>query len=187
MIIKRLNIKAFTPLEKMRSLTGFTLSELMIAALVLVTILVGLLASYVTCFDLNETNRNTTSALNAAQEKMAEIRNWNFDTVCSDFNTDPDNKFTVFGMPAGESMGVVYAYVDTEYNTCPGGFNCTCNYDILRVVISVCWRQKGGRVIGEDTNLDGVLDVGAGEDTNGNGQIDSPVQLISFVTSQLYP
>ena len=166
---------------------GFTLAELMIAALILVVILVGLLATFVTCFELNETNRNKALALYAAQEEMAKIRNYDFDNACDDFaiNATPsgtNSTFTVTDMPAGESSGVIYAYVDTEYNTCPGGFDCTCDYDILRVVISVCWRQKSGRVIGEDTDLDGVLDTG--EDANINGQIDSPVQLVTLLTAE---
>ena len=44
----------------------------------------------------------------------------------------------------------------------------------LRVV--VCWRLKGS-VLGEDLNLNGVLD--AGEDVNGNGLLDCPAVVES--------
>jgi len=38
------------------------------------------------------------------------------------------------------------------------------------------------KVIGEDKNLNGILDPG--EDTNGNGIIDSPVELVTQVANR---
>ncbi len=164
---------------KLNSQTAFTLPELMIAALVLVTVLVGLLAAYVACFELNETNSNITLALNAAQEKMAEIRDYSFSNVCNDFH---NSNFNLDGiMPTGESMAKVYTYVDDDFNSC-SHYTCSCDYDVIRVVISVCWRQKSGRIIGEDKDLDGILDTD--EDLNNNGQIDSSVQLVTFLTAE---
>lgn len=168
---------------KLKSQQGFTLAELMVAALILVTILVGLLASYVTCFDLNETSKNTTLAVDAAQQKMAQVSDYSFANACSNFN---NTNFTLADsdlalMPAGESRGKIYVYAYTGSSTSNSCADCTCDYDMLRVVVSVCWRQKSGRVIGEDKDLDGILD--AGEDTNGNGKIDSPVQLVAFLTA----
>lgn len=160
---------------------GFTLSEIMVAALVLVTILVGLLASYVTCLDFNETTRNTTLALNAAQQKLEEMKDYSFSLLCTDYNS---TTFTLDVMPTGESQGRVYVFVDsspTGLNSCSGAYDCTCDYDTLRVVISVCWRQKSGRVMGEDKDLDGVLDTG--EDKNNNSVIDSPAMLTSYLTA----
>lgn len=167
--------------NKIKNKSGFTLAELMVASLVLVTILVGLLASFVTCLDLNETSRNLTTALDAAQQKLAEIKDYSFSLACSDYSDANKYKFfTLTDMPAGESKGVVYPYVDSGLNSCTV-YNCSCDYDVLRVVISVCWRQKSGRVIGEDKDLDGVLDIG--EDKNGNNQIDSPAQIVTFLTA----
>ena len=167
----------------LRSKTGFTLAELMVAALILITILVGLLASYVTCFDLNETSKNVTLAMDAINQKMAEVSDYSFSNICSQFN---NGNFTLADadialMPAGDSWGKIYVYPYTGSAITSSCADCTCDYDMLRVVISVCWRQKSGRVIGEDKDLDGVLD--AGEDTNANGQIDSPAQLVTFFTA----
>ncbi|MEW6009170.1 MAG: hypothetical protein AB1629_06020 [Candidatus Omnitrophota bacterium] len=171
-------------LDKLSNNYGFTLAELMVASLVLVTILVGLLASFVTCLDLNETSRNLTTALDAAQQKVAEIREHSFSDVCAYYNgrsTDSDgNPDDLDDMPAGESRRIVYVYVDSGLNSCTT-YNCTCDYKILRIIISVCFRQKSGRVIGEDKNLNGVLD--AGEDKNANNQIDSPAQIVTFLTA----
>jgi len=58
----------------------------------------------------------------------------------------------------------------------------TANSELLDVTVSVCWRQ-GNKVIGEDTNLNGVLDVG--EDTIiANNIIDSTVELVTQVANR---
>lgn len=191
----------FTPLEnfnkvKGTSQTGFTLAELMVAALVLVTILVGLLSTYVTCFDLNETNSNMTLALNAAEEKMAEIRDYSFRNACAKFQDEVDGIDVMCECEDGEDPvdcceGLLRTYVyidDSDLNgRCSSSEisndDCNCVYDMLRVVISASWRQKSGRVIGEDQDLDGVLDTDPDEDVNDNNQIDSPVQIVTYMTS----
>ncbi len=46
--------------------------------------------------------------------------------------------------------------------------------DLVDVQVSVCWQSRG-RNFGEDQNCNGMLDPG--EDTNGNGWIDSPATV----------
>ena len=57
----------------------------------------------------------------------------------------------------------------------------SAGYDrLLEVVITVCWRQRDGRVFGEDGSTDWTLlngNIDPGEDLNNNGQVDSPAQL----------
>ena len=48
-----------------------------------------------------------------------------------------------------------------------------------QITITVCWRQSRGKIIGEDTDLDGQLDVG--EDTNINGILDSVAQIVTKI------
>jgi hypothetical protein len=57
------------------------------------------------------------------------------------------------------------------------------NPDLLEITISVCWRQ-GGRVMGEDTDLDGNLDAGEDKSSPLNGIIDSPVELVTRVANR---
>ena len=54
--------------------------------------------------------------------------------------------------------------------------------DLYLVTVSVCYRTKGGRVIGEDANLNGTLNTG--EDKNGNYVLDSPIQLTTYVAKK---
>ena len=141
---------------------GFTLVEILLAAAILAFALCGILAMYSTCFVLMATSKNINIATNAAQGLIEEIRSPPFTRIISDYN---GLNFIVNAIPL--SRGVVY--VD---DTDP---------ELLQVTISVCWNQ-GNRIIGEDTDLDGVLD--AGEDANGNGIIDSPVELVTRIANR---
>jgi len=141
---------------------GFTLVEMLLAATIFAYTVCGLLALYINCFGLVSISKNISIATNASQGLMEEIRNTPFPQISDNYN---NLNFTVNTMPS--NMGVVY--VD---DTDP---------ELLRVTISVCWNQKS-RIIGEDRNLNGVLD--SGEDTNNNGIIDSPVQIITLVANR---
>ncbi len=149
---------------------GFTLIELMIAAAILVIALVGLLAAYTGCFGLNETARNLTIAMSGAQKEMEKIRNLAF----SQISAEDGNSFEIAGIADADSEGVIE--VDSS------------NPDLLVVTVTVCWRQKGGRVIGEDngsgggTLLNGNLD--GTEDTNGNNILDSPAQIVTLFSER---
>jgi len=59
-------------MKKIKS--GFTLSELLLAAAILVFVLAGLLALFANCLILNEANRNLTVATSHAQYIMEEIK-----------------------------------------------------------------------------------------------------------------
>ena len=136
--------------------------ELMIAAAILVVALGGLIAAYIGCFNLNETARNLTIAMNGAQREMERIRN----LPLSQISAEDGNSFEIAGIADTDSEGIVE--VDSS------------DPDLLVVTITICWRQKGDRVVGEDANLNGVLD--AGEDTNGNGRLDSPAQVVTLIS-----
>jgi prepilin-type N-terminal cleavage/methylation domain-containing protein len=139
--------------------TGFTLLEVMIAAGVLVIALTGLLSTYTACFKLNETTRNSNLALNAAQEKLEEIRSATFLSIFDSYN---GTSFSVSGMPVSDSLGYV-------------SINNT-NTSLLRVTIGVCWRDQDSKIIGECQDAAGSLVF---VDTNGNGILDSPAEFMT--------
>ena len=145
---------------------GFNLVELMIAAAILVIVLSGILATYIGCFEVISTAKNLNLAINAAQRKIEEIRDYSFSEIYSDYN---NQTFVVNEITSGNSKGVIY--VDNS------------DSDLLKITISVCWRQRGNRIIGEDLDLDGVLDDPP-EDLNHNNMIDSPAQLVTLITSR---
>lgn len=167
--------------------SGFTLLELMIGATVLIVALVGLIAAYIGCFTLNEGARNLTIAINGAQEKLEEIRNHNFDTMVGDYSPggSDGNTFTIDPtnwLTAENQTAVIYILnpqTDVILNTSP---TANPGLDLYKITITICWRQKGGRIFGEDGNLDGVFD--AGEDINGNDRLDSPAQLVTLMAKR---
>jgi len=147
---------------------GFTLLELMLAATIIVVAMAGLLGAYVLCFNINETAKNLTLATAAAQEEIETIRNSAFTNISNASTDNPPGfegaTFNVTGLPAGNAMGSVR--VDSA------------NPDLLKITVSVSWRQRGGRIIGEDNGRGGGIALNGrrdgAEDVNGNNVMDSP-------------
>lgn len=154
---------------------AFTLMELMIASLILALVLVGLLGSYIASMQLTEISRNTSLAMNDAQAATEIIEEYIvncplINPACTNANIKAlyDNQaFPLLGFVSG-TTGSGVSYIDDT------------NPDLLRITVTVCWRQSRGRVIGEDANLNGQFD--AGEDTiTVNNALDSPAQIITYV------
>ena len=133
--------------------------ELLVSSLILLVVIVSLLISYIRCLELAELSKNILSATNASRSRMEQIKNTEFDQIAANHNN------VTFTSPNFNGMGVSYV--------------TTVNPDFLQVTVTFCWRQTSGRVIGEDKNLNGL--VNAGEDMNGNGILDSTVQLVNYI------
>ena len=148
---------------------GFTLTEMLLAVLITSFALCGIFLTYITCMDLIRISKNASIATSAAQGLIEEIRSTPFPIIANTPLENPPGfknlNFIVNGIPS--SRGIVY--VDDT------------NPEFLRVTVSVCW-QQGNKIVGEDLNLNGILD--AGEDTNGNGIIDSTVELVTQVANR---
>src|SRR3989338_291025 len=126
--------------------SGFTLLELMIAVGVLIVALAGLLGVFSHMISLNENSGKLTLAAAACQDKLEEIRNSNFSALYTAYN---GANFNPAGFSSGEAKGAI------SINN--------SNPNLLQVFVSVSWRTRSNRVIGEDQNLNGVLN--AGEDS----------------------
>ena len=137
---------------------GLTLPELLIATVILLPIFVGVMLTFIYCMQYSEMASNQTTAILACKNRMTQIENAAYTQV---FNTFNNTTFTVNGF---NGMGITY--ID---NTNP---------DLLQIITAFCWRERNGRIVGEDRDLDGNLD--AGEDVNGNGRLDSRVQLVTL-------
>ncbi len=169
-----------------RKTKGLTISEIMLAVCLLIVVISAILLAYTNCFVLIDSIKNTNIATNAAQSLIEKIRcspyslltNYQvqIDDTIYDLNLVSGNlyslNFTVSNLPSNQ--GVIY--VDYDYD-----HDGTENPEFLEVTVSICWRQ-GSRVIGEDSNLNGVLD--AGEDKNGNNKIDSPVEFTTRIVNR---
>jgi len=144
--------------------SGISLTEILICAGILVTVLTGMFRLFIYSTELNDMSRNITVAMSEVQGKVEEIRNYNFNLLTTDYVSSgtPGDKF-ILSQVTG--MGVIA--IDAS------------NSKLLGIRIVACWRNQNGRVIGEDQNLNGTLDTG--EDLNGNGAIDSPAVIETYV------
>lgn len=150
-------------LSKFLGNKAFTLLELMFASSILVVVLVGLLYSYVVCFELNEFSRNLTLANNALQAELESIKEIPFD----DLNNLDGTTFDIVGLDAQDAEGLVEVY-NSPYA------------DLKYVRLVASWRQKSNRIIGEDKNLNGNLENS--EDVNNNNVMDSPAELVTLIS-----
>ncbi|MDD5355554.1 MAG: prepilin-type N-terminal cleavage/methylation domain-containing protein [Candidatus Omnitrophica bacterium] len=148
--------------KRAKNTNAFSLIELMIASAILMFIMIGMLSTYIACFELNEFTRNLTLTNNALQAKMETLRETPFDSLLSLDGTN----FSLNGFSASNAKGVIDVY-STAYS------------DLIYVRLVACWKQKAGRVIGEDKNLNGRLDLG---EDDGDGVLESPAEIVSFIS-----
>ena len=153
---------------KTKRQAGFSYIELLFSSFLLIIILIGLLYTYIACFELNEFSRNLTLANNALQAKLETIREMDFDDIV-DEPFDLDDWF-----PVGEAKGLVDVY-NSAYS------------DLKYIRLVACWRQKSGRVVGEDSNLDGTCQPEENlnpmnYDPDGNPVLDSPAEIITLIS-----
>lgn len=145
--------------KKLSNNKGFSLSELMIATLIFTLTFAGTIIVFFRCIELSEMARHSSVAVNAVKSQLATIEDTVFEQILATFN---NATFTAAGV---NGRGVTYV--------------TSLDADLLRVTIVFCWREKNGRIMGEDTNINGVLN--AGEDADGNGVLDSPVEMTTYV------
>ncbi|MDP8259733.1 MAG: hypothetical protein P9L96_01810 [Candidatus Gygaella obscura] len=149
--------------EKIDKRSAFTLVEFLIAMVIMTAAIFSLLAAHFSIIVLNETSRNVTLATQESQAKLEELKNIAFDAL----SVYDDTSFDVFNFASNDAKG----HIDVD---------STVYNDLMRVHISVSWKQRTDRVVGEDMNLNGMLDTG--EDKNGNGELNSPADLITFIS-----
>lgn len=144
---------------------SFSMVELMIGVTILVFSLTAILASYANTFILSDLARNTSIATNAVRARMEEAKQESF----SNLDSLDGATFDLTGFAVGDAKGRV------EVSNV-SGFT-----DLKEVRIVGCFLSRG-RVIGEDSNLNGSLDVDIGEDANYNSRLDSPVEAAALIT-----
>ena len=138
---------------------AFTLPELLIAATVVLMASVGILFTYIQCLELNSINHSSTLVFQSCRNMMEEIKSISPGLAHDTYN---NKTFSI-----NEPKGIGLITVNDQ------------NPQLLTVTVKCFWKQAKGRLIGEDKNLNGMLDEG--EDTNKNNELDSPVTLVTYV------
>lgn len=165
---------------------ALTMFELMLVIGLLAFALTGLLISYVSSLNLSEYDKNLTIAMNVAREKMEELykkRDESFDTLGSDMCLGEPSGCSVVGDDANRVISFNNAYMKTKYNN----FNGSCTIyikeidpqgdDLKEARVLVCWRQRIGRIVGEDLDLDGQPDTTEYEGGVHTDELDSPCEI----------
>jgi type II secretory pathway pseudopilin PulG len=144
---------------------ALSLIEVMVGIAILTFALTAILASYANMFILADLARNKTIAVNALRAKIEEVKEENFD------NLDLLNAttFDLSGFAVADAKGRIEVSDVAGYS------------DLKEIRVVACFKSRD-RVIGEDTNLNGVLDIASGEDVNNNAVLDSPAELVILIS-----
>jgi prepilin-type N-terminal cleavage/methylation domain-containing protein len=146
---------------------GFTLAEVLIVIGIVAVALTAMIQLYIYTSMQAKVAAEKTLALAEVQNTIENIRNHPFEDITIDYASggSPGDVLSLDSL-----TGFSYIYVNSS------------TADIMTIDIPVCWRSIMNRVIGEDQNLNGVLDVG--EDTDSDGKIGSPVTLSTIITDK---
>jgi len=157
--------KAIQKIQKSRK--GVSLVEIIVTIGIIVIVFAGLIQVFLYSSVISEMAGNITLTISEAQSKLEEIRGHDFDSITTDYGSGgtPGNTFSLALI---NGMGVIYI--------------TTINSDLLLVEIVVSWREKNNRIMGEDTNLNGVLN--SGEDANSNGKLDSSATIVTLIAKR---
>ena len=174
--------KGLNPISRISSY-GFTLVEVLLAVTILAICLTGLLLTYINLMSITEICRGFTLANNALNLHTEYVKSFSFtslsttsfnntdETIINDtlnhvalYNNTP---FDVEGMNSSSAKGIIEIV------------NVTNSTDLKKVRVAISFKARN-RIIGEDSNFDGILS--AGEDANGNNRLDSPVETVTLIT-----
>lgn len=149
----------------MKNKNGFTLVEVMVVVGILAVVVVGMLQLFVAISVQSGMAGNKTLAVSEAQTKLEEIHKHNFNSITVDYamGGTPGNTFVPSMLKGSGAIEIT-----------------AINSELIEIGVKVCWEDKYNRIVGEDTNLNGVLDVG--EDKDADGILDCPVTLKSKIT-----
>jgi len=158
---------------KRRSLT---LAEIMISVFIFVVGVGAIFVVYPPLFEGVEVTFQTMKAWGECRKEMEKLKAELFSDLWTEAATENPHSF----LDTPNVMRGVY-YLDKI--SCVSGSSCTSGFltDALNVTVLVSVKAKN-QVVGEDKNLNGVLD--SGEDSNGNGRLDSPVSLSTVVVQK---
>lgn len=144
----------------------------MLTTAILAIAIIGVFSIYDASIVLSDMAGTLTQMANIARYKLESLYTENFDLLDNHngetFDLSEFTDATLFGngtLAVKDAKGV---YRITSYNS-----------NLKKVTLSISYKIKGGRIIGEDTNLNGLLDPG--EDTNKDSRLSSPVEIATII------
>jgi prepilin-type N-terminal cleavage/methylation domain-containing protein len=145
---------------------GFTLAEILLGIIILALGISAILMTYVACFILIDTIKNTNIATNYAQGVIEAIRNTSFPTdangndsirdeivdmgishttseditySCEFAQSPSDSHLYSCSIPISDILpeGVCSAYINSDYNE-----DSTEDQDLLEITVNITWQQN---------------------------------------------
>lgn len=113
---------------------AITLSEILLAAVIMVVALCALLLAFMTCAYLNESNRNVTRATQHAQYVLEEIKDTDFSII----KTGIESGSWDWDAAQISAQGLE-ALNNESINTQVSGT------DLLQIIVTTNWDDRGGR------------------------------------------
>lgn len=157
---------------------GFTLIEVLIAVSILAFALCGILLTYIGNFILSDLSRDLTLAINAVQARIEEAKQTNFDCLLT--ITRPPSQLCPLTCTSCFYQGDIFDIEGISQGKGRIEIEDVSPYSDLKKVRIIASFRSRGRIIGEDTNLNGSLDTG--EDKDNNHRLDSAVEIITLIT-----
>ncbi len=144
---------------------AFTLVEILVVVGIMAFVIIGMGQLFIYASMTAELAGNKSIAVSLAQNKIEEIRNHTYGNIPADYANGgtPGNAFSIPGL---DGIGLVR--IDSS------------DSELLGVEVLIFWQNRYGHIMGEDRDLDGVLD--GDEDANSNSKLDSPVTLVTKLT-----
>ncbi|MFA5259625.1 MAG: prepilin-type N-terminal cleavage/methylation domain-containing protein [Candidatus Omnitrophota bacterium] len=155
---------------------SLTLVEVMISVFIFAIGVGAIFVAYPPLFEGVEVTFQTMRTWSECRREIEILKNRQFSELLTE--SDTENPHIFLNVPT-VMLGVYYL----DKIACVSGPSCTGGVltDALRVTVVMSVAAKN-RIVGEDKNLNGILD--SGEDVNENDLLDSPITLTTIVTSQ---
>lgn len=162
-------------------LKGVTLMEIIVSIFIISLIAAAVLTTFPALFEGMSVSSQKVKAWEVAKREMEALKNTSDFTLL--FNQAYD--------PGASQNPIAYSFTTTDLLPQSSGVyyiekmrdaNNQVLSDLLKVEVVVCF-AAGKRIIGEDTNLNGVLDSGvdSNEDLNDDKKIGSPIDLVTLI------
>lgn len=163
---------------------SLTLVEVLIAIAIIAIAIAALATMYPGIFGGVNLDLQSLRAWEIAKQEMETLKSYtapdNFAAFLYNVSYDPapganaTPVANVFSTGLANTSGVYYVEWMRDIN----GARLT---DLVKAEVVVCYRT-GNRIVGEDRNFNATLD--AGEDTNNDRKISSPVSLSTLIMQQ---
>jgi len=153
---------------------ALSLMELLVAFFVMALAIGALATIYPGLFTGVTMDTQNLRVWEIARAEIESLKNSDFATLYTQAKPPSLPQANSFSTGSSSISGVYY--VEQMFDK-----NSVLLTDLVRLEVVVCFKV-GNRMIGEDKNLNGILDTG--EDVDGNKKITSPVRLSTLAMKQ---